>query len=41
MVPFEPADPNFAFMEKGGTRIHCASGTQTLMSLVGRAGVKG
>lgn len=30
-----------AFVEKQGTRIHCATGTQTLMCLVGRAGVKG
>ena len=30
-----------AFVEKGGNRTHCATGTQTLMSLVGRAGVKG
>jgi uncharacterized protein (TIGR00369 family) len=30
-----------AFVEKGGRRTHCATGTQTLMSLVGRAGVQG
>jgi uncharacterized protein (TIGR00369 family) len=30
-----------AFVEKGGKRTHCATGTQTLMSLVGRSGVKG
>lgn len=30
-----------AWVEKGGRRVHCATGTQTLMSLVGRAGVKG
>ncbi|MGE5096050.1 MAG: PaaI family thioesterase [Betaproteobacteria bacterium] len=30
-----------AFVEKGGKRTHCATGTQTLMCLVGRAGVKG
>ncbi|MGZ5651145.1 MAG: PaaI family thioesterase [Usitatibacter sp.] len=29
-----------AFVEKFGKRTHCATGTQTLMSLVGRAGVK-
>ena len=29
-----------AWVEKGGKRIHCATGTQTLMTLVGRAGVK-
>ena len=29
-----------AFVEKAGTRTHCATGTQTLMALVGRAGVK-
>ena len=29
-----------AWVEKGGRRTHCATGTQTLMSLVGRAGVK-
>lgn len=30
-----------AFVEKQGRRVHCASGMQTLMSLVGRAGVRG
>ena len=30
-----------AFVEKSGKRTHCATGMQTLMSLVGRAGVKG
>lgn len=30
-----------AFVEKQGRRTHCATGTQTLMCLVGRAGVKG
>ena len=30
-----------AFVEKAGERSHCATGTQTLMCLVGRAGVKG
>lgn len=29
-----------AWVEKDGRRTHCATGTQTLMSLVGRAGVK-
>ena len=29
-----------AYVEKGGRRVHCATGTQTLMCLVGRAGVK-
>ena len=29
-----------AWVEKGGERVHCATGTQTLMSLVGRAGVR-
>ncbi len=29
-----------AFVEKGGRRVHCATGTQTLMCLVGRAGVR-
>lgn len=29
-----------AFVEKGGRRAHCATGVQTLMSVVGRAGVK-
>jgi uncharacterized protein (TIGR00369 family) len=30
-----------AFVDKQGKRTHCATGTQTLMCLVGRAGVKG
>ena len=30
-----------AYVEKAGKRTHCATGMQTLMSLVGRAGVKG
>lgn len=30
-----------AFVEKQGKRTHCATGTQTLMCLVGRTGVKG
>ena len=30
-----------AYVEKAGARVHCATGTQTLMCLVGRAGVKG
>ena len=30
-----------AFVEKQGKRTHCATGTQSLMCLVGRAGVKG
>jgi uncharacterized protein (TIGR00369 family) len=30
-----------AYVEKGGRRSHCATGMQTLMCLVGRAGVKG
>ena len=30
-----------AYVDKGGTRTHCATGVQTLMSLVGRAGVRG
>ena len=30
-----------AFVEKQGRRVHCATGTQTLMSLIGRAGVQG
>ena len=30
-----------AFVEKGGRRTHCATGSQTLMSIVGRAGVRG
>ena len=29
-----------AFVEKQGTRVHCATGLQTLMALAGRAGVK-
>lgn len=29
-----------AWVEKGGKRTHCATGTQTLMALVGRSGVK-
>ena len=29
-----------AWVEKGGNRTHCATGTQTLMALVGRAGVR-
>jgi uncharacterized protein (TIGR00369 family) len=29
-----------AWVDKGGKRTHCATGTQTLMSVVGRAGVK-
>ncbi len=29
-----------AWVEKAGRRVHCATGTQTLMSLVGRAGVR-
>jgi uncharacterized protein (TIGR00369 family) len=29
-----------AFVDKDGKRTHCATGTQTLMCLVGRAGVK-
>jgi len=29
-----------AWVEKGGKRTHCATGMQTLMTLVGRAGVK-
>ena len=29
-----------AHVEKGGRRTHCATGLQTLMCLVGRAGVK-
>jgi uncharacterized protein (TIGR00369 family) len=28
------------YVEKGGRRSHCATGLQTLMSLVGRSGVK-
>ena len=30
-----------AYVEKAGIRSHCATGTQTLMCLLGRAGVKG
>lgn len=30
-----------AYVEKQGRRTHCATGTQTLMCLIGRAGVKG
>jgi uncharacterized protein (TIGR00369 family) len=30
-----------AYVEKAGKRTHCATGVQTLMSLVGREGVKG
>ena len=29
-----------AWVEKGGRRVHCATGLATLMTLVGRAGVK-
>lgn len=29
-----------AYVDKGGKRVHCATGVQTLMSIVGRAGVK-
>ena len=29
-----------AYVDKAGTRTHCATGVQTLMTLVGRAGVK-
>jgi uncharacterized protein (TIGR00369 family) len=29
-----------AWVEKAGSRTHCATGTQTLMALVGRAGVR-
>jgi uncharacterized protein (TIGR00369 family) len=29
-----------AYVDKGGKRTHCATGVQTLMSIVGRAGVK-
>jgi uncharacterized protein (TIGR00369 family) len=29
-----------AWVEKSGRRTHCATGTQTLMSIVGRAGVR-
>ena len=28
-----------AYVDKGGKRTHCATGTQTLMALVGRAGI--
>lgn len=28
-----------AYVTKGGKQVHCATGTQTLMALVGRAGV--
>src|SRR6185436_12908996 len=30
-----------AYVEKAGRRTHCATGTSTLMALVGRAGVSG
>lgn len=30
-----------AFAEKNGERVHCATGLQTLMCLVGRSGVRG
>jgi len=30
-----------AYVDKAGKRTHCATGVQTLMSLVGREGVKG
>ena len=30
-----------AWVEKNGQRVHCATGMQTLMTLVGRAGVRG
>ena len=30
-----------AYVEKAGVRTHCATGMQTLMCLLGRAGVKG
>ena len=30
-----------AFVEKAGRRVHCATGLQTLMCLVGRSGVRG
>lgn len=30
-----------AYVDKAGKRTHCATGVQTLMSLVGRAGVQG
>ena len=29
-----------AYVDKGAKRTHCATGVQTLMSLVGRVGVK-
>jgi uncharacterized protein (TIGR00369 family) len=29
-----------AFVDKGSARVHCATGLQTLMALVGRSGVK-
>ena len=29
-----------AWVEKAGRRVHCATGMQTLMTIVGRAGVK-
>jgi len=29
-----------AWVDKSGRRVHCATGTQTLMSLTGRAGVR-
>jgi hypothetical protein len=29
-----------AFVEKAGKRVHCATGMQTLMQVVGRAGVR-
>jgi len=29
-----------AYVDKAGKTVHCATGTQTLMTLVGRAGVK-
>ena len=30
-----------AYVEKGGQGTHCATGMQTLMAVVGRAGVRG
>jgi hypothetical protein len=30
-----------AFVDKQGKRTHCATGLQTVMTLLGRAGVKG
>lgn len=30
-----------AWVDKGGKRVHCATGMQTLMALVGRDGVRG